>query len=129
MREYCLVEGDFLTEPERQNSGKWTLNTTCVIRHDAPSAVDSLKLSFLQSRPPGRCGCTLTESLSPPRPFLNAHAVCRPPGNGAYAAMSTLCRLIQRGLLSGRPSCRLFPGQQHVRTASSSRYFPLASPG
>ncbi|GAA6223855.1 protein ABHD11 [Lates japonicus] len=33
--------------------------------------------------------------------------------------MSTLCRLIQRGLLSGRPSCRLFPGQQHVRTASS----------
>ncbi|XP_018547913.1 protein ABHD11 [Lates calcarifer] len=34
--------------------------------------------------------------------------------------MSTLCRLIQRGLLSGRPSCRLFPGQQHVRTASSS---------
>lgn len=41
--------------------------------------------------------------------------------------MSSLCRLIQRGLLSGRPACRLFPGQQDVcglaptvRTASSS---------
>ncbi|KAA8586819.1 hypothetical protein FQN60_000655 [Etheostoma spectabile] len=41
--------------------------------------------------------------------------------------MSALCRLIQRGLLSCRPSCRLFPGQQDVcgvapmvRAASSS---------
>ncbi|XP_023252841.1 protein ABHD11 [Seriola lalandi dorsalis] len=41
--------------------------------------------------------------------------------------MSALCRLIQRGLLGGRQSCRLSPGQQHVcgvaptvRTASSS---------
>uniref|UniRef100_A0A3Q4G2A1 sn-1-specific diacylglycerol lipase ABHD11 n=1 Tax=Neolamprologus brichardi TaxID=32507 RepID=A0A3Q4G2A1_NEOBR len=28
--------------------------------------------------------------------------------------MSALCRLLQRGLLSGRPLCRLFPGQQDV---------------
>ncbi|XP_068187862.1 sn-1-specific diacylglycerol lipase ABHD11 isoform X2 [Antennarius striatus] len=29
--------------------------------------------------------------------------------------MSVLCRLIQRGLLSGRPSCRSIPGQRDVR--------------
>ncbi|KAM9728012.1 sn-1-specific diacylglycerol lipase ABHD11 isoform 1-T1 [Menidia menidia] len=41
--------------------------------------------------------------------------------------MSAFCRLVRRGLLSGRPSCRLFPVQQDVcgmapavRTASSS---------
>lgn len=56
--------------------------------------------------------------------LFKAHAVC----NGAYADMSALCRLVQRGLLSGRPAFRLFPGQQDVcgvaptvRTASSSR--------
>ncbi|XP_004550252.2 sn-1-specific diacylglycerol lipase ABHD11 [Maylandia zebra] len=60
-------------------------------------------------------------------PCGDAHAVFLLPGNGAYAAMSALCRLLQRGLLSGRPLCRLFPGQQDVswvapavRSASSS---------
>ncbi|XP_044078626.1 protein ABHD11 isoform X2 [Siniperca chuatsi] len=93
----------------------------CVLRHDAPSAVDRLKLSSI-STSGAAVHCTLAESQLSLWPFLNAHAVC----SGAYAAMSALCRLIQRGLLSGRPSCRLFPGQQDVcgvapiRTASSS---------
>ncbi|XP_040036758.2 sn-1-specific diacylglycerol lipase ABHD11 [Gasterosteus aculeatus] len=69
--------------------------------------------------------------LSPsPRRHLDAHAVCQSPVTGASAAMSAFCRLIHRGLLSLRPSCRFFPGQQDacavaplahtVRTASSS---------
>lgn len=60
--------------------------------------------------------------------FLNLHAVYRPLCNEPYAAMSALCRLVQRGLWAARPSCPFFPGLQvvcgvaPVRTNGSSRY-------
>ncbi|KAG7515445.1 hypothetical protein JOB18_008556 [Solea senegalensis] len=45
--------------------------------------------------------------------------------------MSALCRLIRRGVLSGRPLCHSFPGQQHQRVgraAATVRTVSSASP-
>uniref|UniRef100_A0A3Q4BE15 sn-1-specific diacylglycerol lipase ABHD11 n=1 Tax=Mola mola TaxID=94237 RepID=A0A3Q4BE15_MOLML len=91
-----------------------TLHARCVLRHDATPAVDRR----LRDRTPNA-------SLLLLRPTVNAHAVRPEP----YAAMSLLCRLIQRGLWSRLPSCRLFPGQQDVcRVALTVRAASSSSP-